>query len=130
MLSKVCYLQGVIFLFFIQITSAQNSSPLQNRVVTTSYNLVYDSKAWAFNAGAPVRSTALIKNGAVYFGTAKGVFFAINKKTAQVKWKFQTGYAIHSSASTLLNLFFSSIGPIGWDTARHSNAERQWQADP
>ncbi|MGC4034871.1 MAG: PQQ-binding-like beta-propeller repeat protein [Chitinophagaceae bacterium] len=85
-------------LFFIQPVFSQNSSPLQNRVTNTSYNLVFDSKEWAFRAGAPVRSTPLIKKDIIYFGTAKGDFFAINKKTAVVKWKYQTGYAIHSSA--------------------------------
>jgi outer membrane protein assembly factor BamB len=108
MFSKIGCLSGIIFLFLLNDCTAQNSSPLQNRVITTAYNLVFDNKAWAFNAGAPVRSTPLIVNSFIYFGTAKGDFFAINKKTSQVKWKFQTGSSIHSSASaTNGKVFFS-----------------------
>ena len=97
MFNRVC-IAGIVSLFFFKPVLAQHPSPLLNRVVNTSYNLVFDNKAWAFNAGAPVRSTPLIKNSIIYFGTAKGDFFAINKKTSEVKWKFQTGSSIHSSA--------------------------------
>ena len=34
-------------------------------------NLVYDTRAWQFDAGSPVRSTPLVNNNTVYFGTAK-----------------------------------------------------------
>jgi outer membrane protein assembly factor BamB len=47
--------------------------------------LVDDTKAWQFDAGSPVRSTALINNKSVYFGNTTGDFFAIDKKTGQLK---------------------------------------------
>src|SRR5437868_8907863 len=89
---------ALLSLFFL-CSRAQTISTLQNRTVKTSYDFVYDNKAWAFNAGAPVRSTVLVKNGILFFGTAKGDFFAVDKKSRLIKWQFNSGYAIHSSAS-------------------------------
>lgn len=65
----------------------------------TSYNLVFDTKAWQFDAGSPVRSTPLVSGNDVYFGTAGGDFIALDKKTGQRKWTFHTTAAIHSSAA-------------------------------
>jgi len=70
-----------------------------NSATTTSYNLVYDTKAWSFNAGAPVRSTALINGNTVYFGNTAGDFFALDKKNGSTIWQYHTGYAINSSAA-------------------------------
>ena len=98
MLTRLRFLCVLVFVS-AACCSAQSISPLQNRTINTSYDLVYDNKAWAFNAGSPVRSTVLVKNGILYFGTAKGDFFAIHKRTGKVKWQFHSGYAIHSSAS-------------------------------
>jgi len=141
MINRGCCLAGIIFLAFTRAIVAQNVSPLQDRVINTGYNLVYDSKAWAFNTGAPVRSTALIKNEIIYFGTAKGDFFAIHKKTAQVKWKYQTGYAIHSSASSANGkIFFSdnkqtvygldqNTGKLIWKFDMGKKIEYPWRFD-
>jgi eukaryotic-like serine/threonine-protein kinase len=70
-----------------------------NATVSTSFNLVYDTKDLAFSANAPIRSTPLISNNTVFFGTTKGDFFAVDKRTAKEKWKYSTGEAINSSAS-------------------------------
>lgn len=65
----------------------------------TSYNLLYDTKAWRFDAGAPVRSTALVHGDVLYFGNTRGDFFALDKKTGSVKWQYHTGFAINASAA-------------------------------
>src|SRR5215813_1213910 len=67
--------------------------------VATNDPLIYDTKAWQFDAGSAVRSSPLVNNNTVYFGNANGDFFALDKKTGQVKWKFTSGKAIHSSAA-------------------------------
>lgn len=69
--------------------------------VTTGEDLIYDTKTWQFNAGSPVRATPLVHSQSVYFGTAAGIFYAIDKKTARVKWQYNSGQAIHSSAASL-----------------------------
>jgi eukaryotic-like serine/threonine-protein kinase len=134
-------LAGFAFLICMQQVFAQNSSPLQNRVINTNYDLVYDNKAWAFNAGAPVRSTPLIKNDIIYFGTASGNFFAINKKNATIKWKFHSEFAIHSSASEANGkIFFSDnkqtvyalderSGKLAWKFDMGKKIEYPWRFD-
>ncbi|HLK29547.1 MAG TPA: PQQ-binding-like beta-propeller repeat protein [Puia sp.] len=141
MLKKIFASTGFILSIFIQNTIAQNSSPILNRVVNTSYDLVYDNKACAFNAEAPIRSTPLIKNDIIYFGTAKGDFFAINKKSSLIKWKFQSGSAIHSTASEANGkIFFSdnkqavyaldaSSGKLIWKFDMGKKIEYPWRFD-
>lgn len=70
-----------------------------NSSTAPTANLVYDTRAWSVDAGAPVRSTALINGNAVYFGNTKGDFFALNKKTGATLWQYYTGNAINSSAA-------------------------------
>jgi outer membrane protein assembly factor BamB len=74
-------------------------------------DVVSDTKFWQFDTNAPVRATPLINNNMVYFGNAKGDFFAVDKKTAKEKWKYRTGKAIHSSAACADGkIYFSDNG--------------------
>ncbi|HEX7846536.1 MAG TPA: PQQ-binding-like beta-propeller repeat protein, partial [Chitinophagaceae bacterium] len=95
----------------MQVATAQQPaaiSPLFQRVTAANDNKVYDTKAWAFQSGAPVRSTTLVNGNYVYFGNAEGNFYCIQKKTGSLKWKFSTGQPIHSSAlATAGKIFFS-----------------------
>jgi outer membrane protein assembly factor BamB len=103
----------LLFLLFniSLITTGQQTiatSPIFQRVVLNSDEKVYDTKAWSYNTGSPVRSTVLINGSYTYFGNAAGEFYCLNKKTGQLKWKYQTGKAIHSSAiSSGGRIFFS-----------------------
>ncbi|MDP4261992.1 MAG: PQQ-binding-like beta-propeller repeat protein [Bacteroidota bacterium] len=109
---------SVIIFFVFTRCSSQSSTPKMFRdnithqtYSHTSYDQVYDTKAWQFDAGAPVRSTPLIDNKTVYFGTAGGTFFAIDKKTAAIKWQYHTAKAIHSSAACQEGkIYFSDNG--------------------
>ncbi|MFI5131607.1 MAG: PQQ-binding-like beta-propeller repeat protein [Chitinophagales bacterium] len=90
-------------------------------------NLVYDTKAWEFDAGAPVRSSALTHNNSVYFGTAKGDFYALDKKTKQIRWKYSTGKAIHSSAACQDGkVYFSDNGQTIY-CLKESNGQLVWK---
>ncbi len=73
---------------------------IHNSYVAAANDFIYDTKAWHFFAGAPVRSTPLIDNGVIYFGTTKGDFFAVDKKRGQLKWTYNTGMPINSSAAS------------------------------
>ena len=87
---------------FSQLNEANmfRGNATHNSYAAVANDLVYDTKAWQFFAGAPVRSTPLISNDMIYFGTTKGDFFAIDKKKGQVKWQYSTGMAINSSAAS------------------------------
>ncbi|MBL7744244.1 MAG: PQQ-binding-like beta-propeller repeat protein [Chitinophagaceae bacterium] len=128
-----------LFLFFLtalcstsfsQVTSKSKmfrDNPVHSSFVSTNADLVYDSKAWRFDAGSPVRSTPLINDNTVYFGTAAGVFFALDKRTSQVKWKYNTGNAIHSSAASQDGkTYFSDNGQTLY-CLKESNGQLLWK---
>src|ERR1700752_1607951 len=83
--------------------------------VAAGNGLVYDTKAWEFAASAPVRSTPLIAGNHIYFGTTRGEFFALNKKTGNVIWKKSIGSPVNSSAdSSNGKIFFSDNQQKGY----------------
>jgi outer membrane protein assembly factor BamB len=49
---------------------------------------------WAFQAEGPIRGSAAIADGAIYFGSADGFLYALDKEDGDLRWKFQTGGAI------------------------------------
>lgn len=108
---------------------AQPSSPLQNRVANTTNDLVYDTKMWSFYAGAPVRSTMLVQKDVIYFGTAKGDFYALNKKTKKVEWQFSSGYAIHSSAGAANGKIFFADNKQTVYALDEKTGKLQWKFD-
>src|SRR5258706_9053166 len=93
----------------------------------TSYDRVYDTKAWRFDAGSPVRSTPLINNRTVYFGTAGGIFFALDKKTAGIKWQYHAGNAIHSSAACRDGKVYFSDNRQTLYCLKESNGQLIWK---
>jgi eukaryotic-like serine/threonine-protein kinase len=62
--------------------SALGAHPLQPRI------------KWSFQAEGPIRGSASIEGGSIYFGSADGFVYALNKNDASLQWKFQTGGAI------------------------------------
>lgn len=109
--------------------------------VTTSTKLVYDTRDWAYTAGAPIRSTPLAAGNALYFGTTKGEFIAIDKKSGRELWKYITGEAINSSAASQNGrVFFSDnhqtvyalntiSGKLIWKFAMGNKLDYPWRFD-
>ena len=68
-----------------------------------------DGFSWIFKTNGPIRSTAAVCNGTVFFGSSDGNFYAVDLHSADEKWKFKADGAITSSAAVLGNkIFFSS----------------------
>ncbi|MBS1920601.1 MAG: PQQ-binding-like beta-propeller repeat protein [Bacteroidetes bacterium] len=123
-----------------QNTGMFRDNPQHPGFVSTPDNLVYDTKAWQFNAGSPVRSTVLVIDGVAYFGTAGGVFYAVDKNGG-LKWNYKTGKAIHSSAAGVNDkLFFSDNGQtlyclrrtdghLIWKTGMGNKLDYSWRFD-
>jgi eukaryotic-like serine/threonine-protein kinase len=88
----------ILLILLLVSFNSFSQSPLQQRVAASKTDLVYDTKEWSFFSGSPVRSTPLIQGATIYFGNTAGVFYAIDKKSAQLRWKYNAGSAIHSSA--------------------------------
>ena len=99
-LFKRCILL-LLSIIFIQLSFSQVSmfrgSADHKGFVQTTQNKIFGEEAWKFNADAPIRSSVAYSNDAIFFGTSRGEFFALDQKTGAVKWKYKTGHAIHSS---------------------------------
>ncbi|MBI1782909.1 MAG: PQQ-binding-like beta-propeller repeat protein [Sphingobacteriales bacterium] len=97
--------KSIVFLLIIISTRLFSQSVMfrgnakHESAVTTSTKLVYDTKDWSYAAGSPIRSTPLATGNALYFGTTKGEFICIDKKSGKQLWKYVTGEAINSSAA-------------------------------
>jgi outer membrane protein assembly factor BamB len=46
---------------------------------------------WSFQAEGPIRGSAAIGGDSLYFGSADGFIYAVNKADGRLRWKFQTG---------------------------------------
>lgn len=53
--------------------------------------------AWKFQTGGPVRSSPVVVDGVVYFGSNDGYFYALDAATGTVKWRYNTGAPVLSS---------------------------------
>ncbi len=59
--------------------------------------------------GGPIRSTPVVDQGRVFFGSNDGFLYAVDASTGATRWKFATGGAVTSSPATDGRLvFFSS----------------------
>ncbi|MGZ3778545.1 MAG: outer membrane protein assembly factor BamB family protein, partial [Mucilaginibacter sp.] len=101
----------------------------------------FNTCQWKFDAGAPIRSTAVAEGNSVYFGSSKGVFYRLNKNTGKVIWTFKPGYAINSSAAIHNgHVFFSdnkqslysldaATGRLNWKTDLGPAKSYDWAFD-
>jgi putative pyrroloquinoline-quinone-binding quinoprotein len=54
------------------------------------------SLSWSFKTKGEIRSSAVIGNGLVFFGSGDGHIYAIKQKTGQKVWAFQTKDAVEA----------------------------------
>jgi len=102
---------------------------------------VFDELAWRFSANAPIRSSITYSPQAVYFGSSKGIFYSLDKKTGKTNWTFNTGAAINSSAGyNNGQVFFSdnsqnlyclagATGKLAWKTSLGQSKAYDWAFD-
>lgn len=49
------------------------------------------SVLWTFTAGGPIRASAAIYEGKVFFGSHDGFVYALNSQNGNLVWKYKTG---------------------------------------
>ncbi|MGZ8549745.1 MAG: outer membrane protein assembly factor BamB family protein, partial [Chitinophagaceae bacterium] len=130
---RITLLLIIAIFYFLNCFSQVNDAAMfrdnavHNSYVATKNDLIYDTKAWHFFAGAPVRSTPLVSSGVIFFGNTKGDFFAVDKRKGYIKWQFNTGMAINSSAACQGDkLFFTDNGQILYCLTK-SSGKKLWQ---
>ena len=52
--------------------------------------------SWSFKTESEIRSSAVIDNGLVFFGSEDGHIYAVEQKTGQKAWSFKTGDAVEA----------------------------------
>lgn len=106
------FLAAIIFLAFNAYSQTQpamfRGTTQHTSAITSKSDYVLADELWKFNANAPIRSTTVCNNNAVFFGSSKGIFYALDKITGVIKWQFNTSYAINSSPALYnSNVYFS-----------------------
>src|SRR5689334_12413345 len=95
----VLIFQSIVLSAFSQIqTNMFRGSTLHTSSITSNKQIIFGEKAWVFNVDAPIRATTVCNNTTIFFGTSKGIFYALDKNNGTIKWQYNTGYAIESSA--------------------------------
>ncbi len=59
----------------------------------------YGWTTYPFDAGSPIHALPIVWNKVCYFGADNGFFYAINKETGELIWKYNTGSVILSLPS-------------------------------
>src|SRR5689334_4270566 len=67
------------------------------------------SVKWKFQTGGVIRGTAVIKGQQLFFGSADGFLYAVDKSSGRQVWKFASGGAIPSCPAIDQNtIYFTS----------------------
>jgi outer membrane protein assembly factor BamB len=93
---------------------------------------------WRFQTNGAVRGTAVTKGQRLFFGSADGNLYAVDKSSGKLLWKFQTGGAIPSCPAIDQNtIYFASRdkniyaldlnnGKLLWKTPTGDLLPHQW----
>ena len=125
---RILFLLSICSSSFAQ-TSMFRGSADHTAAVQTSGHPVFGEEAWKFNASAAVRSSVAWSNNAIYFGTSKGEFFALDPKTGAVKWKYTTGHAINSSPAFFNGKVFFTDNKQSLYALNASSGKVLWRTD-
>lgn len=60
----------------------------------------YAGLQWRFQTGGAVRSSPVVSDGAVYFGSSDGGLYALDASSGSLRWRFDAGSAVLSSPAT------------------------------
>lgn len=116
-------------------------NPEHNINFNTDPANIFGEAAWKFEAGAPIRATVVCNNKSIFFGSSKGIMYALNKSGGNLQWQYHTGFAIESSAALYKgNLFFSDNrqslyslnavnGKLNWEIDFGENRSYDWGFD-
>jgi len=59
-------------------------------VLWVSISYSQQQLSWKFSTGAAIHSSPVISGEVIYFGSADSSFYALNKKSGKLSWKFKT----------------------------------------
>jgi outer membrane protein assembly factor BamB len=62
--------------------------------VDAGAEIVHPRISWTFQSEGPIRGSPIIADDALYFGSADGFVYSVEKSSGRLRWKFQTGGSI------------------------------------
>ena len=119
----------VIFLSFV------------TRAAVASTGIMNPKVRWKFKTQGPIRGQAVVDATRIYFGSADGYFYALDKKDGKLLWKFSAQGAITSapalsesmvvviSADNIIYALNTSTGQIVWKFQMQSLLTAYWEWD-
>ena len=72
-------------------------NPSHNKNYTGFDNKIFNTVTWKFQTNGAVRSTAIVVNDMVCFGSSDGHVYALNKNNGSLKWKYNCESSVTSS---------------------------------
>ncbi|OGU25674.1 MAG: hypothetical protein A2X66_09190 [Ignavibacteria bacterium GWA2_54_16] len=102
----------IVFVVCLLVTSvdvgtAQQQSPMfqtnsrHTGVYKTTPAYRFSGVKFVFKTGGPIRSSAALAQGVLFFGSGDGCLYAVEASTGKERWRFKTGGAVHSSPAVM-----------------------------
>lgn len=63
---------------------------------------------FVFKTGGPIRSSAVLARGVLFFGSADGYLYAVEASTGRERWRYKTEGAVHSSPAVADGIVYVS----------------------
>jgi outer membrane protein assembly factor BamB len=73
------------------------TNPQHTGVYQTTPAYRFNAVKFIFKTGGPIRSSAALAQGVLFFGSGDGQLYAVDAATGKERWRFKTGGAVHSS---------------------------------
>jgi outer membrane protein assembly factor BamB len=116
-------------------------NPSHNKNYTEFNDKIFNTVAWEFKTGGAVRSSAIVVNESICFGSSDGYLYAVNKKDGSLKWKFNCGSSVTSSPASSNDVIYilseqqslfalqSSTGKLIWKKNIGEDKPYDWAFD-
>jgi len=82
---------------------------------------------WKFKTQGPVRGSSVTDNTNVYFGSADGHLYALNKTSGQLVWKFKTESSISATPALSENLVIISSSNNSVFAINKTTGKQEWR---
>lgn len=82
------------------------TNPQHTGVYKTTPAYRFSGVKFVFKTGGPIRSSAALAQGALFFGSGDGYLYAVDAATGKERWRFKTGGAVHSSPAVAQGVVF------------------------
>lgn len=91
---------------FSQEDQMFRGNPSHNKNYKGFDDSIYNKVLWKFKTNGAVRSTAIVVNNIICFGSSDSYLYALNKVTGKLIWKYNCGSSVTSSPAYSKNVIY------------------------